>query len=71
MNKHKNTKWKVVKAPVNVYFCALGVAKGNDSLRNWLNVALFDLHRGGFIDETWKKWFGIDMLFSVSPSPYF
>jgi len=71
MNKHKNTKWKVVKAPVDVYFCALGVAKGNYSLRDWLNVALFDLHRSGFINETWKKWFGIDMLFSVSPSPYF
>jgi polar amino acid transport system substrate-binding protein len=71
MNKHKSTQWKVVEAPVNVYFCSLGVAKGNSSLRDWLNVALFDLHRGGFIDETWKKWFGIDMLFSVSPSPFF
>lgn len=71
MNKHKETKWKVVEAPVNVYFCALGVAKGNYSLRDWLNVALFDLHRNGFIDETWKKWFGIEMLFSVSASPYF
>ncbi len=71
MNKYKNTKWHVVKAPVNVYFCALGVAKGNSSLKDWLNVALFELHRGGFIDDTWKKWFGIDMLFSVSPSPYF
>jgi polar amino acid transport system substrate-binding protein len=47
------------------------VAKGNYSLRDWLNVALFDLHRNGFIDETWKKWFGIEMLFSVSASPYF
>jgi polar amino acid transport system substrate-binding protein len=71
MNKHKNTKWHVVEAPVNVYFCALGVAKGNSSLQDWLNVALFELHRNGFIDETWKKWFGIDMLFSVNPSPYF
>lgn len=70
MNKH-DVKWKVVKTPVNVYFCSLGVAKGNDSLRNWLNVALFDLHRTGFIDETWRKWFGIDMLYSASPSPYF
>jgi polar amino acid transport system substrate-binding protein len=70
MNKH-DVKWKVVKTPVNVYFCSLGVAKGNDSLRNWLNVALFELHRTGFIDETWKKWFGIDMLYSASASPFF
>lgn len=71
MNKHKNTQWRVVKAPVNVYFCSLGVAKGNYSLRDWLNVALFDLHRTGFIDATWKKWFGIEMLYSASPSPFF
>ncbi len=71
MNKHKDTKWKVVETPVNVYFCSLGVAKGNSSLRDWLNVALFELHRSGFIDQTWKKWFGIDMLYSVNPSPYF
>ncbi len=70
MNKH-DVKWKVVDTPVNVYYCGLGVAKGNDSLRNWLNVALFELHRGGFIAETWKKWFGIDMIFDVKPSPYF
>ena len=70
MNKHE-VKWKVVKTPVNVYYCGLGVAKGNASLRDWLNVALFELHRGGFIDETWKNWFGIDMIFSVNPSPYF
>ena len=70
MNKHK-VDWKIVDTPVNVYYCTLGVAKGNDSLRNWLNVALFDLHRTGFIDETWKKWFGIDMIFDVKPTPYF
>lgn len=70
MNKHK-VQWKVVKTPVDVYFCSIGVAKGNDSLRNWLNVAIFDLHRRGFIAETWKKWFGIDMLYDVNASPYF
>jgi polar amino acid transport system substrate-binding protein len=70
MNKH-DVAWKVVETPVTVYYCSLGVAKGNDSLRNWLNVAIFELHRSGFIDETWKKWFGIDMLFEVDASPYF
>ena len=70
MNRHK-VDWKVVETPVNVYFCALGVAKANYSLRDWLNVAIFELHRSGFIDETWKKWFGIDMLFETGVSPYF
>ena len=70
MNSHK-VDWKVVETPVDVYYCGLGVAKGNDSLRNWLNAALFELHRSNFINETWKKWFGIDMLYSVQSSPYF
>jgi polar amino acid transport system substrate-binding protein len=70
MNKH-SVKWKVVEAPVDVYYCALGVAKGNSSLRDWLNVAIFELHRRNFIDDAWKKWFGIAMLYDPKVSPYF
>ena len=70
MNKHK-IDWKVVETPVNVYYCALGVAKGNYTFRDWLNVALFELHRSGFINETWKQWFGIDMLYDTGASAYF
>ena len=70
MNKH-DVQWKVVETPVNVYYCGLGVAKGNYSLRDWLNVAVFELHRSGFIDETWKNWFGIDMLYDTGVSAYF
>lgn len=70
MNKHQ-VKWKVVEAPVDVYYCSLGVAKGNASLKDWLNVAIFELHRRGFVDEIWKKWFGIAMLYDVRSTPYF
>lgn len=70
MNKHQ-VKWKVVDVPVDVYYCTLGVAKGNHTLKDWLNTALFDLHRRGFIDETWQKWFGIKMFYEVKATPYF
>lgn len=70
MNKH-DVAWKVLETPVDVYYCGLGVQKGNDSLRNWLNVAIFELHRDGVVDEIWRKWFGIDMLYPVGVSPYF
>ena len=46
----------------DVYYCALGVSKGNYGLRDWLNVALFDLHRDQSIDRRWLKWFGRPML---------
>lgn len=70
MNRY-DTEWKVVETPVSIYYCSLGVAKGNYTLRDWLNVALYDLHRTGFIDETWRKWFGMDMIYPVQATPYF
>jgi polar amino acid transport system substrate-binding protein len=62
MNKHQ-VKWKVVETPVDVYYCGLGVAKNSTGLKDWLNVAIFDLHKKGKVGELWKKWFGIDMLY--------
>jgi hypothetical protein len=44
MNKHK-VNWKVVDAPIEIYYCPAGVAKGNHTLRDWMNVAIYDLHR--------------------------
>jgi polar amino acid transport system substrate-binding protein len=70
MKKYK-VDWKVLEDPIDVYYCPAGVAKGNHSLRDWLNVAIFELHRSGWIDQAWQKWFGIGMLQSVNPSPYF
>jgi polar amino acid transport system substrate-binding protein len=70
MNKH-DVPWKVLETPVDVYYCGLGVQKGNYSLRDWLNVAIFELHRDGVVDDIWVKWFGIDMLYPVGMTPYF
>ncbi|SEA12933.1 transporter substrate-binding domain-containing protein [Rubrimonas cliftonensis] len=70
MNRH-DVAWKVLETPVDVYYCGLGVQKGNSSLRDWLNVAIFTLHKDGVVDEIWKKWFGIDMLYPVGVTPYF
>jgi len=70
MNKHQ-VKWKVVEAPVDVYYCGLGVAKNATGLKDWLNVAIFDLHRKGKVGELWKKWFGIDMLYPTGVGPGF
>lgn len=68
---HKNVNWEVVETPVTVYFCCLGVAKGNSTLRDWLNVELFELHRSGTIDTIWEKWFGGPMVFKVPATAWF
>ena len=39
MNKH-DVAWKVMETPVDIYYCGLGVAKGNHSLRDRLNTAV-------------------------------
>ena len=71
MNIHKNIKWKIVQKEIDTWYCGIGVAKGNYTLQQWLNVAIFEMHRTGFVDATWKKWFGIDQIYSVKSTPYF
>ena len=72
MNKHKDVKWKVLaEKPVDVYFCGLGIAKTSTGLKDWLNVAIFELARRGKTDEMWLKWFGIPMLYPTGVGPAF
>ena len=70
MNNH-DVAWRVLETPVDIYYCGLGVQKGNSTLRDWLNVAIFELHRDGEIDEMWRNWFGVDMFAPVGVTPYF
>jgi polar amino acid transport system substrate-binding protein len=70
--KTYSVSWKILKEPIgSVDYDAIGVSKGNDGLRRWLNVALFSLEESGFVAATYKKWFGIDMVFPVPTTPYF
>jgi polar amino acid transport system substrate-binding protein len=71
MAKHKETKWKIVETPVDIYYCGLGVARNSTGLKDWLNVTAFEMHRRGKTDEIWKKWFGMGMLAPVQATPYF
>ncbi|SFN18322.1 transporter substrate-binding domain-containing protein [Variovorax sp. OV329] len=66
--KHK-IDWRIVDAPIEVYFCGIGVQKGNDALREKLNGAIKQLHANGFVDERWKKWFGGPMLHDPRTAP--
>jgi polar amino acid transport system substrate-binding protein len=64
-------KWRVVPETINVSYDAIGVAKGNDSLRRELNIVLFDMHSSNFVNDTWQKWYGAPMLVKIVPDPYF
>ena len=53
-----------------VYDC-LGLSKGNESLRSWLNVALFQIETAGFVNDAYRKWHNSDMAEPIRPNPYF
>lgn len=71
MNRFKDVKWKVVETPVDIYYCSFGLSKSATGLKDWINVAVFEMHRRGKTDALWEKWFGIKMLHPTGFTPYF
>lgn len=68
---YPDVNWRVVENPIFVAYCAIGVAQGNDNLTEVLNIALYNLHSSGMVNETWEKHYGAPMLRTVDPDPYF
>jgi polar amino acid transport system substrate-binding protein len=67
--KTHKVEWKTVATPVDVYFCGIGVAKGNEALRVKLSSIVKELNASGVIDKAWEKWFGAPMLHDPKASP--
>jgi polar amino acid transport system substrate-binding protein len=68
----RQVQWEVTATPdFGVTYSGLGVAKNNHSLRNWLNVALYELHTDGTIERLWEKWFDGPMFTKVPVNPFF
>lgn len=68
---YPDIKWKTLNDTIFTNYDSIGVSKGNDGLRQFLNVLLYDLHSSDYINATWLKWYGAPMLKPVVPSPYF
>lgn len=68
---YPDVNWRVVAEPIFVAYCAIGIAQGNDNLKEVLNITLYDLHSSGMINETWEANYGAPMLVEVEASPYF
>ena len=64
-------KWKVLPDVIDVAYNGIGVQKGNESLRLFLNVLLFNMHTSNFVNDTWAKWFGAPPVVKIVPNPYF
>lgn len=68
---YPDVKWRVLPDPIDVAYCAIGVSQGNENLAEVLNIALYNLHASGKINELWEQYYGAPMLVKVEPSPYF
>ena len=68
---YPDVPWKVLPETIDVSYDAIGVSKGNESLRGELNIILYGMHSSNFVNETWEKWYGAPMLVKIVPNPYF
>jgi polar amino acid transport system substrate-binding protein len=72
ISKTIDAKWMALKENAGeVDYDCLGVNKGDQTLKNWLNTALFSLEQDGFMRMNWRKWYGFDMVVPVGAQPYF
>ncbi|MFZ4410650.1 MAG: transporter substrate-binding domain-containing protein [Paracraurococcus sp.] len=71
MRNQPNVKWRVLDQVLGTLWTGIGVQKGNASLRDAVNVALFDMHARGFVNKAWEKWFGGPMRTPIPLNPMF
>jgi polar amino acid transport system substrate-binding protein len=64
-------QWRVLDQVLASTWVGIGVQKGNFTLRDAINVVLFELHREGFVNRTWEKWFGEPMKTQIPFNPMF
>lgn len=68
---YRNVNWRYLEDSIYVSYCGIGLARGNEDLRNFLNILLYDLHSSGYVNERWEQWFGAPMTVPVKAQPYF
>lgn len=67
---YPDVNWQVLSDPIFVAYCAIGVAKGNRGLKDYLDGALYELHTSGQIGALWQKWYGAPMTVPIKPEQY-
>ena len=71
MRQVQGVEWRILDETISNTWVGVGVQKGNHSLRDFLNIALFEMHQNGFVDATWERWFGVPMQTPVPLNPVF
>jgi polar amino acid transport system substrate-binding protein len=70
--KSIDAKWKpLADHASDVDWDCIGVNNADTTLKDWLNVALFSMESAGFVQDSYRKWFGFDMAAPIPITPYF
>jgi len=70
--KSIDAKWMpLADHATDVDWDCIGVNQADGTLKDWLNVALFSLESAGFVQDSYKKWFGFEMAAPIPVTPYF
>lgn len=62
--------WVVLNDVIHTSYDCIGVAKGNDSLRHFLNAAIYEIESAGTQNTLWEKYWGRPPIVEVKPNPY-
>ena len=65
---YPQVNWRLIDDHIFVAHCGIGVPKGEDDLRGFLNETLTRLHSEGFVDARWTHWYGAPMSAPVDLS---
>jgi polar amino acid transport system substrate-binding protein len=69
---YPSMKWRIIATPEwGVTYSGLGIAKGNHTLKDWLNIAIYELHTSQTVERLWEKWFLRPMDTKVAVTPFF
>ncbi len=70
--KKIDAKWMPLQGHAKeVDWDCIGVNRADLTLKSWLNVAVYSLEQGDFVQQAYKKWYGFDMSAPIPDSPYF
>ena len=67
---YPDVNWVILESIIKTSYCALGVKKGNYSLRDFLNAALYEIQSADIHNQIWEKHWGRPPLVKVVAQPY-
>lgn len=70
LKSYPDVKWYILPNIIRTAYDGIGVAKGNDTLRHWLNAWLYDIQSQGIHNQLWEKHHGMPPVVAVVPQPY-